>query len=283
MVAQRSILEVINERLNSTAFRLPNYSPMAARIQAVAQNSAADMRQIEQAVLHDPAVAGEVLKVANSAFYAGLAKISNIGQAIGRLGVDEIVNLVVMCTQGAEYRATHPLVNEWMGQLWKHAMGCALGARWLAERGGYRERAPEAFLGGLFHDVGKLLLLKVFDELSADADMARGLSQTLMEEVLVAQHAEQGARLLTHWNLPEVYVDIARNHHAEKIDECNPLAAIVRLADLACTKVGLNLHINDTLILSATPEAALLSMNDIAIAELEIKLEDVTQSLARAA
>ena len=283
MSSQRSILDIIDEHLNSNELQLPTYSPLAARIQAVAQSPEGDVRQIEQAILHDPVLAGNVLKVANSALYAGLAKVSNIGQAIARLGTNEIVNLVVLCTQAGEYHARNATIDQWMVQLWRHAMGCAMGAKWLAERCGYRERGPEAFLGGLFHDIGKLLLLKVFDELEGKPDTKGRFSSALMREVLIAQHAEQGARLLSHWNLAEAYVEIARYHHAERLDECNPLAAIVRLADLTCAKVGLSLQPNESLVLSASPEAALLGVNDIAIAELEITLEDAMQSLSKAA
>jgi len=283
MSTQRSILDIIDDHLRSNELQLPAYSPVAARIQAMAQNPEGDVRQIEQAILQDPVLAGNILKVANSALYAGLAKVSNISQAIARLGTNEIVNLVVLCTQAGEYHARNATIDQWMVQLWRHAMGCALGAKWLAERCGYRDRSAEAFLGGLFHDIGKLLLLKVFDDLEGQSDTKGRFSSALMREVLIAQHAEQGARLLGHWNVAESYIEIARYHHAERLDECNPLAAMVRLANLTCSKVGLSLQSNESLMLSASPEAALLGVNDITIAELEIILEDAMQSLSKAA
>lgn len=283
MSEPRSILDIIDAHLASSDLKLPTYSPVAARIQALAERADTDIRHIEQAILQDPALAGEVLRVANSALYAGLAKVASIDQAIARLGTVEVVNLVVACTQAGAYRAGNPTIQAWMNTLWQHAMGTALGARWLAERCGYRDRAAEAFLGGLFHDIGKLLLLKVFDDLDQAAETRGRFSQALMAEVLVAQHAEQGARLLTHWNLAQMYVDLARQHHAQPLDECNPLAAIVRLADQACTKLGLNLVTDPNLVLTATAEAGLLGLSDIVIAELEITLEDGMQTLARAA
>ncbi len=283
MSGPRSILDIIDEHLHSNELKLPTYSPVASRIQTLVQRPDADVRQLEQAILQDPALSGQILRVANSALYAGLAKVNSVGQAIARLGTSEIVNLVVLCTQAGQYRASSPVIQCWMDGLWRHAMATALGARWLAERCGYRDRSAEAFLGGLFHDIGKLLLLTVFDELNQNAATAGRFSDALMTEVLIAQHAEQGARLLKHWNLGEVYIDIARSHHAVQLDECNALAAVVRLADLSCTKLGLNLIGDPGLVVTASAEATLLGVNDITIAELEITLEDAMLELARAA
>lgn len=97
MSDERSLLEVIDEHLNATDFKLPPYSPVAARIQALAQRPDIGTSQLEQAILHDPALAGQILRVANSVMYAGLSKVSSIAQAISRLGTNEIVNLVVLC------------------------------------------------------------------------------------------------------------------------------------------------------------------------------------------
>lgn len=283
MSGQRSILDIIDEHLHGDALQLPSYSPLAARIQAVAQDPDGDVRQIEQVILQDPALAGNVLRVANSALYAGLAKVNTIGQAVARLGMNEIVSLVVLCTQAGEYRAHNATIDQCMMMCWRHAMGCALGAKWLAERCGQRQRAPEAFLAGLFHDIGKLLLLKVFDEIERNSETQGRFSSVLMREVLVTRHAEQGARLLTHWNLDESYIDIARSHHEPELDAGKPLAACVRLANLACRKVGVSLHAEEQTPLAASAEALLLGVDESALAELVSTLREAMQHLTKAA
>lgn len=283
MAGLRSIFDILDEHLLSSELQLPTYSPVAARMQALAQHPDTDIRDIEQAILQDAVLAAQVLRAANSAMFAGLAKLNTIGQAIGRLGIDQVVNLVVLCTQAGEYHARNATIDQSMVMLWRHAMGCALGAKWLAEHCGQRQLAPQAFLGGLFHDIGKLLLLKVFDDLEGRPDSQGRLSSTLVREVLIAQHAEQGARLLTHWNLAECYVGIARDHHAPTLAPDEPLTALVRLADLTCGRLGLSLNPNDTLVLSASPEAALLGVDDATIVELESALEEAMRNFSKAA
>ena len=97
---------------------------------------------------------------------------------------------------------------------------------------------------------------------------------TLLDEVIDSLHCKHGYVLMKNWNLPERYCLIVRDHHAADFDGENHLLTIVRLADHACNKVGLGLRPDDQIVLSATREASLLGFSDVALAKLEIHLED---------
>jgi hypothetical protein len=84
-----------------------------------------------------------------------------------------------------------------------------------------------------------------------------------------------GHRLLVSWHLPEVYQTIVRDHHVAVPDPSNVPLQIVRLANQACNKVGIGLRIDPSIVLGATSEAAVLGMSEVALAELEIILEDL--------
>jgi hypothetical protein len=79
--------------------------------------------------------------------------------------------------------------------------------------------------------------------------------------------------LLLNWNIPEVYCQIARDHHAEDHSEDLPLA-IVRLANEGSRRLGLGLDPDPELILSAIPEANMLQVSDKLLSELEEMIED---------
>jgi HD-like signal output (HDOD) protein len=193
-----------------------------------------------------------------------------------RLGLAQVVNLAVMCAQREQFRSDDALVAGYIDRLWRHAVASAFGSRWIAERCGWRELASEAFMAGLFHDIGVLLLLKVIEQIRA-ASGSQHVPEQLVMEVIDALHAEQGGRLIEAWRLPEAYARVARSHHAPEIDSAGTLGVIVRLADRACHKLGFALDPQTGVVLSACAEAGLLGMTEIALAELEIYLEDTVE------
>lgn len=276
----RPLIDVLGDELARNDLQLPVYPGIATRVQALAASGQASAEQFEMLLSHDPAIASQVLRVANSAFYAGLSSVSTIRAAVMRLGLDQLVTLAVACSHKGQFTAKDPQIDTLMTQLWKHSVAVAFGSRWLAERSGYRGQASECFMAGLFHDIGKLLILKVLDDVRRRGDWETQLPPSLVLELLSSLHAEQGARLIRQWNLSPLYADIARTHNAPNPDEAHPVHLIVRLVNTACTKLGLNLYTQDGLVLAASAEAAALGLKEVVIAELEIMLEDGAQTLA---
>lgn len=274
MTTTLSLLDIINAELASDDLRLPVYPAVATRVQQLAARPSTGADALEAVLVQDPALASQILRVANSAFYAGLNPVDTIKLAVLRLGFAHVVNLAVLCSQRGQFTSPHPQVQALMSRLWQHSVGCALGARWLAHRCGYRARADEAFMAGLFHDIGKLLILKVVDDVRQRGEWSQDLPEALLLELLRTQHAEQGAKLIARWNLPAAYATIARTHHDPDPDQADALALIVRLTNQTCTKLGLNLYTTTDVVLAASPEAAALGLKDVVIAELELMLED---------
>jgi HD-like signal output (HDOD) protein len=276
----RSLIEVLGEELARNDLQLPVYPAIASRVQALAASGDATADQFERLLAHDPAIASQVLRAANSAFYAGLSSVATIKAAVMRLGLEQLVTLAVAVSQKGQFTAKDAQVQQLMSQLWQHSVAVAFGSRWLAERSGYRAHASECFMAGLFHDIGKLLILKVLDDLRRRGEWTGELPESLVQELLMSLHAEQGGRLIQQWNLSPVYADVARTHGDPAPDETNPVHLIVRLVNQACTKQGLNLYRQDGIVLAASAEAAALGIKDVMIAELEIMLEDGAQTLA---
>ena len=132
----------------------------------------------------------------------------------------------------------------------------------------------ESFFAGLLHDVGKLLILKVTDNLKKNNGRDIHFSKALLTEAMDGLHAEYGASLMHHWNLPEKYCEIAQDHHSEKFDSKNLLLVMVRLTDMACNKLGIGLKKDASIVLSATREADELQLSEVDLANFEIYLED---------
>ena len=151
---------------------------------------------------------------------------------------------------------------------------CAIGSTWLARRCDFDWLYNEALFAGLLHDVGKLFILTVTEEIKRSRTMKIQFSAALLNEVMNSLHTEYGYLLMKHWNFPEKYCEITREHHAEEFDANNFLLIIVRLADKACNKMGIGLYEDPSLSLATTFEANLLGLSEVVLGELEIKLED---------
>jgi HD-like signal output (HDOD) protein len=171
-------------------------------------------------------------------------------------------------------------MRQMIHKLWAHASATAMAAGWLARRLGFgKQLESESFLGGLLHDVGKLVILRAIDEIKRTGKAQYDLSSHLVNEIMDTAHTDLGYSLLKRWDVPDAYCAITRDHHKEEFDPTNIALVTVRLANCAGSKMGMSLQPNPALILSALPEAQSLNANDILLAELEIMMED---SLAKA-
>jgi putative nucleotidyltransferase with HDIG domain len=195
-----------------------------------------------------------------------------------RLGLQRVANLVFLATEKSRYVASRPAISSLMQALWQHSATCAMASEWIARKVRYPQLGETVFVGALVHDIGKLFLLRVMDEMSRSAPKDGAISPELMRDVVDQAHTEVGHRLLSSWHLPEVYQTIVRDHHVESPDPANVPLLIVRLANLACNKVGIGLRPNPSTVLGATPEASVLGISEIGLAELEIVLEDSLQA-----
>jgi HD-like signal output (HDOD) protein len=269
-----SIYDRVREFLEEPGSDLPVFDRTALLVHQEATKPDPDTDKVVNLIVHDQVLVAEVLKVANSSFFRGIKQISRIQDAVIRIGLREVVNCVMMATQRKNYASRNPFVQQYTNTLWKHSVACAFGAQWLARRCGYDDLAPQAYIAGLIHDVGKLLVRKALvsgGEMDRDAPR---ITKTAADEFVDTMHPECGFLLLEKWNLPEPYCVVCRDHHRKDFDTTNILLILVRLANLACRKLGIGLAHDPGLILVTCSEAGLLGLNDITLAELEIAVED---------
>jgi putative nucleotidyltransferase with HDIG domain len=282
MSEELSLLEQALAFAEERQITLPVFSDVALKVQKASREERYDISEIERAIESDPALVAEVLRAANSAFFGGLSEVSSIRAAVLRLGLQRVANLVFLASEKSRYNARHPEIAGLMRDLWHHASACALAAEWISRKVRFPQHGETVFIGALVHDIGKLFLLRVLDDMAREPEYA-AVSPELIREMLDNAHADVGHRLLVSWHLPEVFQTIVRDHHVEVPDPANIPLQIVRLANHACNKVGIGLRPQPDLVLGAVREAATLGMSEIAIAELEIILEDVmAQSVAAA-
>jgi HD-like signal output (HDOD) protein len=271
MNSKESFVGIIQKHINSDEAVLPVFNTPIQRIQQEIAKEEPNLDDIEKLISGDPALTVQVLRAANSAFFEGLTKVSTVRNALIRLGTGELLMLLM---QRDDAGFIDSFCSDLMEKLWRHSLGCAIGSYWLARQCGLGAIAHEAYVAGLLHDVGKLLLITVVENITRSGKKKMRPSNELLHEVMENFHAEHGFLLLKNWNLPESYCKIAQEHHYEDIDSNDTLLAIVRLVNKACNKLGTGLYQDSSIILAATPEANLLGLSEVFLAELEITLED---------
>ena len=274
MGRQESFFDIMNKPLASSGRRLPVFNATALRIQQEIAKEEADINLVEKLIVSDQSLAAKVLSVSNSSFYRGLDQTATVRNAIVRLGMKEVSNIVIQTTHENNFRSKDPFVHNNMRALWRHSLGCAMGSNWLAKKCGLNGLAHEAFFAGLLHDVGKLLILTFIDDLKYSDNLDLQPSSAQLHKVMDSLHANHGYFLMVHWNLPEKYCHIVRDHHHEEFDPQDMLQILVRLADKACLKLGIGMVEDPELNLVATAEAMLLQISEADLTQLEITLGD---------
>ncbi len=215
---------------------------VALRLMEVAgdlTSSAADLKEVLES---DTALCARVLRCVNSAAYALRTRITNLQQAIAYLGLQQIRNLA-MTASVSEFFKTEAAVNTYSrAGLWKHLVSVGICARLIARR---RKIADfeDAFLAGLLHDVGIILMDQyLHDEFSEIIVSLKG-DKTLAQaerEHLGFDHAELGEKVAQVWGFPDAATAAIRYHHSSVRYKGSDIDTIrcVEVANLLCTLKG---------------------------------------------
>jgi HD-like signal output (HDOD) protein len=278
-MSETSLVEFIEQTLEQGDIQLPVFPSMVMRLRRTMAEPDYSIGDIAKVIDKDQVLTSNVLKMANSSFYAGLNPVTTIKEASLRLGAKAILNMVTVVTQEQLYQSKKKELAELMKPIWTHALGVAMASRWLAMNLGFSQLAEESFMAGLLHDIGKVLLLKIIEEFDGSGNGHQEISMTLVGDILETMHSERGRQLMAGQNMPEIYCQVAGMHHDPEVTGENSLLNIVRLANLVCHRIGLGLKNDPGLMLSTTPEAASLLAKDLVLAELQVKLEDSVNAI----
>jgi HD-like signal output (HDOD) protein len=270
----QSFLDIIEEYVSSDQITLPPFDRTAIRIQQEIQKPDASVSKIEKLIIADPAMSSQILKLANSAFYRGLSKASTIREAVVRLGLEEVTRMALILTQKKLYNTGDSYIKNFRSSLWQHTLVCALSSQWVAKEAGFEEIIQEVFFASLMHDIGKLFLITVIEQVQASGKISVMPSKNVISEIIKSQHSAQGYSLLKKWNLPDKYCMVAKEHHQEKLNTSNTPLIILRLVNKIYRKARLDTQEKEDPSISITTEASFFGFSDIKIAELELHIED---------
>lgn len=254
------------EQIILAAGDLPTIPVVATKVIQLLEDEDSTAEDLAKAVSSDPAVAARVLKISNSSFYGAQRQIQTLPHAIMMLGFVTLKSVVVAASVKQVY---HPYgLTEKL--LWEHSFGAGLAARLIAME--LRQVNPdEAFLGGLFHDIGKQIM-NFLDKDKFQEAMQRSYNDDISfqeaERMLFPYtHEEAGALVLKKWNFPDPLIKAVLAHHSlDLAEDQDPylvaLTNIVSLANLFCHRHGVGtLRAQEELDLAASQPAVNLGLD----------------------
>jgi HD-like signal output (HDOD) protein len=273
------------ERLQSivmTTRDLPAMPQVAAKVLELASDPGTSAAQLQQVISDDQAMTGRILKIANSAMYSCSRRIRTLSEAIVMLGFNSIRSLVVTSAARNLYNTRKSRTGLKERLLWEHSIGCAIACRLLTA-----ERAPglaeEAFLAGLMHDIGKLVLnLRVperFDEVVQVVYNEGRPFHVTEAELLGFDHTHVGALLVNKWRLSPLLEEAILNHHnLEALTPANPLLLYLDLGNKMCRKMGIGFIDEPELDILGCPANRILGLDRAAFEKAAATLQATLES-----
>ncbi len=188
----------VAHRLAAGQLSLPMLPRVASQVVALVGSPTTDANRLAELIHRDPALAGQVLRIANSPAYMPRMPIVSLQQAVSRLGLNIVSEIAFAASlQSGIFRVPgyEPVLN----QLWRHALASGAFAKEIARV--RRLNVESAFLCGLLHSVGKPALLQLVNDVAKTNGLRVG--PIALVALLDDLHTVVGMRIAEQWGLPK--------------------------------------------------------------------------------
>ncbi len=234
----------LSERAMGALGKLPPFSPILNKLLASLAGEDVSFSKLGDLIEKDTVVAGNIIHLVNSALYARRATITSVRHALALLGMDKVRNTLLGMSISRMWSQVKTPPSWSMVRFNRHSAAVAILSDQIASR--TQAEYPEgAFVGGLLHDLGRLLIaLGLPDEFTRLMKLHEqsGRSWTECElELLGFTHAELSAAALEKWKFPHEVQLAVRDHHripAFPAGGIIPLSAVIGAADQYVNSTG---------------------------------------------
>jgi len=233
--------QVCNEKIKrviSGLGALPTPPDLYLRLAKELSSPLSTLDSIAAIVKEDPGLTVKLLQIVNSAAFGISRKISNVPEAVQLIGT-QILRAIMLTVQAFKFYEETSMRSVSLTQLWNHSLRTAIAAERLAR---FEKLPPqwceEAFVAGLLHDIGKLVLAANADEeyeMIFKKSRAENIPLDQLEkEMFGATHAQIGAYLLGLWGIPENIINTVELHHNLSEDTAGRFSAVTALHLAQC-------------------------------------------------
>jgi len=220
-------VEIIVDQLGE----LPSCPEVLSKALKLTSDIQSNINDISRNIAADQSLTAKVIRLSNSSFYGRAQEILSLHEAII---VDQVKSIIIAASTAQMFQTgSHTKIAR---ILWEHSLATALGARLIVQKYGGLDK-EEAYLCGLLHDIGKLVMLKtipqVYEGIIATVKSTNLPFLQVEEKELGYNHVDVGRELLSNWGFPTNLISQISAHHSTKPSQIEALVNLGRVTALA--------------------------------------------------
>lgn len=208
--------ELVRQNIKARMDDIPTLPTAVLEVLKLLSNPRANARHFEKALSKDQVLTARLIKLANSTFYGTSRRITAVKEVILRLGLLSVRSLVLAASTSRILNRPMPGYGYKEGGMWEHSLATAMAARRVARIANLDNvYAEEAFLAGLLHDIGKVVLAKeVFQQSARFHALAHAKGVLAAEEELFGvSHVVSGMQIAERWRFSKELGEAIHGHH----------------------------------------------------------------------
>lgn len=238
MTPDGSVMSQVMKAMPKGVSNLPVLAEAPQKVAQASLNPDTAPGDVVELIEQDVALTTKILSMANSAYYATVTEIADLPTACSRLGMKTISNIANTMACANQYKSKDPVARKFMQSLWEHAIVTAHCAEALGTK--FAMDSKLAFIAGLLHDVGKVVMIDIITTKFADGAGKLVENPQVLCKAIDPFAPIVGLHVIQHWKLSlglTFSTAFVLHPNATPHDEFIDLAHLVRLAsDIADMK-----------------------------------------------
>jgi len=251
------VIDFLVNRLKSGFIEFPVMPEVGMRAAELSKNKNVSIDELSSLIIQDAALTSRLISIANSPFYSSGRDFDSIDDAIVRIGLRDVNDLIVAISNKNMFEKASGIFDKMLSKLWEHSFATGSCAKIISRKLGIKN-VDRMFSMGLLHDIGKLVLLTVLFQLSKQ----RNVTEDDLNNILSQLHVKFGRAVIERWQMPIDYIDVIVGHHdLENIAKHPKETQIITFANLLVRKLGYSLIDDDGSELADHELAQLLGLD----------------------
>ncbi|MEQ1531563.1 MAG: HDOD domain-containing protein, partial [Methylococcales bacterium] len=202
----QDFLNHVQEELNANRLVLPTLPDIAIKVRDAVASGDTSAKELAEMIVTDVALSTRLIHVANSPLYRGNTEINNIQMAVSRLGNKIVGTIITSLVMQQMFRPSSKLLEAYFRKTWEHSIQVSSISRALAAFTPHLNR-DEAMLAGLIHQIGKLPILALVENIPEFKE-----SPSRMDKLLEKAHPAIGKLIMDTWSFPQELKAVASQY-----------------------------------------------------------------------